>query len=1698
LRPLRLEILEDRALLASYYPNFAADVAANLSGPQGVQESLNNFFDGSAAVLPVFGSLGTLDQFAASQFIDDAANELAGLGSYSNITELETQLQVLFPAATVVQKPMTIGIDVFIPLHGEPVEETTTLMPLDIGLPGVPVDLSAGPEAGIEVTVGYDYQLAFRYAGNPQSFWLQDPNGSAPELEISLGVELADGFEANATVGFLQAEVSDNTPEDPELSITLTVNGLDATPTLDMTGSANLDLGIDTGVTVYSEKFPSVKTDFVLDWTFPSSSSPTVELKDISLNLGDVITSAFQPLVEFVQPILEPIQPVIDFGNEPIPVLSDLSHLVGGPDVTLFDLMDLGGAALPEAYEELVDLGLLMTDIVDLIGDLTTTDEGLALNLGDYSLNDLANNVDLRTLVPHADAKNLNEAILQPGFNFSSLNGEFDLEAIKAMVDDLNVPDELEPFKTGVKNLLDKLGDPGFEYSFPVVDDPLFAAVSLVMGNDFKLFEFTGSASTENADAPTGDFDLPIGISVGLGGYITFDASVDAGFDTYGVRTFLNSGNPTDILDGFYLEDTTHFEMTGTIAAYAGVNWANVFEAGVSGGVYASFGMDNANLDIDGDHRVRRTEHPILFEVSGGLHAFLNAYVEVGVEVLGEFIGYREEFNLINETLGSFTTEDVPNPFIPVAPLWLAADPSTATPSSGDPNTLTVIEPNGVLHLNVGPRGTLYRGPAADPTDTSESYFILSRTDEDSNFAIGVSAFGFTQWFYDVQRIEADAGIDVDRIEIAEEVTVPVELHGGPGNDQLKYHGSGQAVLWGDDDDDLLQSGTGDDNQLYGGNGHDTLRAGAISEGAPKYTNRLEGGDGDDELYAGQGFNNNVLYGDNGDDSLFASDYGDVLYGGDGDDFFDTGGDGGLLGDWVIGGQGDDRVTWEVGDSTAHFYGNDLTLTPHAPDRGYDAIGIKGSNGSDTFEASDLTIGEVSHFAQVMHGIGAGVILAQVEAMGIEARGGADTTTIHDLANTSIQDVGVNVGDIIDPDNAQDQVFVEGTAGADTVVVRLQDAALYSRPVVLGGITLMEVVPHYDVKIGNVEDHVELTTFAGEDLVDVHGISGPTWIDTAEDNDQLHVIANATTLPFVVGDSNFLAPLSIDAGAGANTAFFTVDGAPHVMLETIHLTNQTVTAERLLPDGIVFTATGGSFGGGIWLDTGAAHDTVYVLNTLPNVKTLVTTGAGADTIVLSSNPQGKGNLATIEGPIEVDAGSGGNYLRMDDRGANSGNALVQILSMSIHGLAGPTDNTDVLYAASGGTYAQIRVNTSDNPAVNEAVRINNPNGPLILSTHRSNETINVESTLFYVDIFAGKGDDVVNVGGVLNQPGSNSLDNIYGSVAVFGGDGIDRLNVNDEDSPNGTNYTLTTSSLHRLNAGLMMFDKKVEYLNVKMTRHGDVVSATQIPKKTAVEFEDFGADDYFFGPNKPAEFNILGTNTGVVNGTLEFLDIEHLVGGNKQDRFAFLTASGTAVFSGSISGGSGEDTLDYSGVTDDVTVNLPTAAATYTGSVLNVEHVIGGSGNDVLIGTASNNSLHGNAGDDILVGNAGKDHLFGGLGRDVLIGGDDPDRLWGDEGEDILIGGVTAHDANILALLAVMAEWSRGDLGYTDRVTNLRVGGGLNGLTVLDASTVLDDLAKDTLRGGDSLDWFFAKQSNPKKDKLPDYTAGSGEEVDWL
>ncbi len=72
--------------------------------------------------------------------------------------------------------------------------------------------------------------------------------------------------------------------------------------------------------------------------------------------------------------------------------------------------------------------------------------------------------------------------------------------------------------------------------------------------------------------------------------------------------------------------------------------------------------------------------------------------------------------------------------------------------------------------------------------------------------------------------------------------------------------------------------------------------------------------------------------------------------------------------------------------------------------------------------------------------------------------------------------------------------------------------------------------------------------------------------------------------------------------------------------------------------------------------------------------------------------------------------------------------------------------------------------------------------------------------------------------------------------------------------------------------------------------------------------------------------------------------------------------------------GNGTDTLSYTGTSSPVSVNLSSpATATGFNSILGVENVTGGSGNDTLTGNSGANVLNGGAGADTLSGGGGSD-----------------------------------------------------------------------------------------------------------------------------
>ena len=208
------------------------------------------------------------------------------------------------------------------------------------------------------------------------------------------------------------------------------------------------------------------------------------------------------------------------------------------------------------------------------------------------------------------------------------------------------------------------------------------------------------------------------------------------------------------------------------------------------------------------------------------------------------------------------------------------------------------------------------------------------------------------------------------------------------------------------------------------------------------------------------------------------------------------------------------------------------------------------------------------------------------------------------------------------------------------------------------------------------------------------------------------------------------------------------------------------------------------------------------------------------------------------------------------------------------------------------------------------------------------------------------------------------------------------------------------------------------------------------------------------GPSGPTTWTVTGVDTVSAAG-FTFTNFPSINGGPSNDTINFLP---DGRLDGTIDGGGGTNTVSYASCTGDTIVNLllHTAPRVAQG-IFNVQNVIAGNGNCLLVGDGGANALTGGTGRSILIGDAGADTLTGG------------------SGDNILIGGSTFYDNNMIALMAIFSEWTRTDLSFDRRFADLVSGNpnGLNGGYVLTRSTVLSDASADVLIGSAGLDWFF-------------------------
>jgi Ca2+-binding RTX toxin-like protein len=162
---------------------------------------------------------------------------------------------------------------------------------------------------------------------------------------------------------------------------------------------------------------------------------------------------------------------------------------------------------------------------------------------------------------------------------------------------------------------------------------------------------------------------------------------------------------------------------------------------------------------------------------------------------------------------------------------------------------------------------------------------------------------------------------------------------------------------------------------------------------------------------------------------------------------------------------------------------------------------------------------------------------------------------------------------------------------------------------------------------------------------------------------------------------------------------------------------------------------------------------------------------------------------------------------------------------------------------------------------------------------------------------------------------------------------------------------------------------------------------------------------------------------------MESLGIEDIYGssanntltGNSRDNVIYL-GNKTGKVKDTVTGGAGEDRLDFSARSSGIKLDLSKAGSdqsqnseyairlvaadfqNITGTELN-DTITGNSVSNVLVGLGGDDQLSGADGNDLIFGGLGNDTINGNNGDDLLVGGLGTDQMSGGDGSDILIAG---------------------------------------------------------------------------------------------
>jgi hypothetical protein len=704
---------------------------------------------------------------------------------------------------------------------------------LGLSLPAVPF-VETDSSQIVTGRVGFDYnqmtfgivnQNLFTYAGDGASFsWMlaASINGSA-----------------NGRLGFLPVSISGG-GADFQLQLGATVSVANSSPSL--TGitlgapadilNVHLQANFPSGAA-----FPSLSTNLIVTWPFSQAdpnaarasfgSQPTVTFQNVTMNLGSSLTGILGPVASDINDVLKAggdvsVSKILDVLSTQIPVLSQLSELIGNGPVTLLSL----AGSTPDGLNELVGFLNELSQLTSDVAAIQSTD-GATVNFGTFTLQG-----DPRG-APDALDPNATDGDLT-SLSTTRQGGAFNLANALA--------GQSGPAVNAANDFVATKSSASFSFQVPILTDPSSGVMKLLLGQDTNFFTLSAhfglSASDHDSIPLFGVFDLVFSGALGL------DASLGMAYDTHGLRQYLKDGRASDFANGFYVDaNNTHVSFSGGIAAGVGINLL-IAEADATGGL----SINNLGVSVndpDGDGKLRPDEVTgtlvNALTLTGELDANLMAHVQVGIDVpFVGFVGWEKTWTIATFEILCFH----------------GCTLNQNTPAvAGFGNESGAGQP-GELDLYTGPLAGMRTPPGTGQED--ENYTIYEgdpggvKNVQNSGVqgdTVTVEAFGIRQVFYGVTKIYAEGGYQGNQIFIGPGVSAPAVLIGNGNKVDFDYEGTGDATLKGGYKTNILRGGFGN-TSLYGG---------TTPNLDYNISNTFIVGQGNTTVFEGQGNNTTIL-----------------------------------------------------------------------------------------------------------------------------------------------------------------------------------------------------------------------------------------------------------------------------------------------------------------------------------------------------------------------------------------------------------------------------------------------------------------------------------------------------------------------------------------------------------------------------------------------------------------------------------------------------------------------------------------------------------------------------------------------------------------------------------------------------------------------------------------------------------------------